>query len=75
MIQGYAKALTEKRVPEEKRDRYINTIINKSQLAADMVNDLFMFTQMEHPDYQMHLERIDFCEFVKEFFAEKYTEM
>lgn len=75
VIQGYAKALFDQRVPPEKQDTYIASIYNKSKLATDMVNDLFMFTQMEHPDYPMHLEKTDFCEFVKSFFAEKYMEL
>jgi len=75
VIQGYAKALSERRVPAEKQDAYIESIFNKSTLAADMVNDLFMFTQMEHPNYQLHLEKTDFNEFVKSFFAEKYMEI
>lgn len=75
VIQGYAKALSEGRVPDEKKGAYVDSIFNKSKMAADMVNDLFMFTQMEHPDYQLHLEETDFNEFVKSFFAEKYMEI
>ena len=53
----------------------MESIFTKSKLATDMVNDLFMFTQMEHPNYQLHLEKTDFNEFVKSFFAEKYMEI
>lgn len=75
VIQGYAKALSEQRVPVEKQAHYIEAIVKKSKLATDMVSDLFTFTQMEHPNYQMNLEETDFCEFVKSFFAEKYMEL
>ena len=75
VIQGYAKALSEQRVPAEKQEAYMTAIFNKSKLATDMVNDLFVFTQMEHPNYQLHLEETDFNEFVKSFFAEKYMEI
>ena len=75
VIQGYAKALSEGRVPAEKQAAYMESIFTKSKLATDMVNDLFMFTQMEHPNYQLHLEKTDFNEFVKSFFAEKYMEI
>lgn len=75
VIQGYAKALFDQRVPAEKQDQYIAAIFHKSKLAADMVNDLFLLTQMEHPDYPLGLEKTDFCEFVKSFFAEKYMEL
>lgn len=75
VIQGYAEALTQQRVPEEKKERYLQTMVSKSRLATEMVNDLFLFTQMEHPDFPMHREMVDFTEFVKGFFAEKYTEI
>lgn len=75
VIQGYAKALSDQRVPPEKQAQYIAAIYQKSRLATDMVNDLFLLTQMEHPDYPLQLEETDFCEFVKSFFAEKYMEL
>ncbi len=50
VIQGYAKALSDQRVPPEKQGQYIAAIYQKSRLATDMVNDLFLLTQMEHPD-------------------------
>lgn len=75
IIQGYAKALFEQRVPPEKQAAYIQSIFRKAKLASDMVSDLFMYTQMEHPDYQMNREKTDFCEFVKSFFAEKYMDI
>ena len=75
VIQGYAKALSDQRVPPEKQAQCIAAIYQKSRLATDMVNDLFLLTQMEHPDYPLQLEETDFCEFVKSFFAEKYMEL
>ena len=75
VIQGYAKALSDNMVPPSKQSAYIDSIFNKSKLATDMVNDLFMFTQIEHPDYPVNPEETDICEFVKSFLAEKYYEL
>ena len=75
VIQGYSKALLEHRVPPEKQPQYLEAMFQKSQLATDLVNDLFLFTQMEHPDYQLQLEQTDFGEFVKALLAEKYMEL
>lgn len=75
VIQGYAKALSDNMVPPNKQSAYFASIYNKSKLATDMVNDLFMFTQIEHPDYPVNLEKTDFCEFVKSFLAGKYSEL
>lgn len=75
VIQGYSEALDHHKVPEEKKEQYVKAIYRKSVLATDMVNKLFLFTQMEHPDYQLTLEYLDFNEFIKSFFAEKYREI
>ncbi len=75
VIQGYAKALSEGRVPDSKKAAYTDAIFSKAKLAVDMVNDLFLLAQMEHPDYQMDQQLIDFNEFVKSYFAEKYMEI
>ena len=43
VIQGYAEALLQQRVPEEKKERYMQTMVLKARLATDLVNDLFLF--------------------------------
>ena len=50
-------------------------ILTKSRLATDLVSDLFLFTQMEHPDYPMQGETANFRAFVRTFFAEKYLDL
>ena len=60
------------------RDRvgqYRKAILTKSRLATDLVSDLFLFTQMEHPDYPMQGETANFGAFVRTFFAEKYLDL
>lgn len=75
MIQGYTEALEEGKVPPEKVGQYRKAILTKSRLATDLVSDLFLFTQMEHPDYPMQGETANFGAFVRTFFAEKYLDL
>lgn len=75
VIQGYAKALTDHMVPKGKEQQYLQTIYRKSEIATEMVNDLFLMTKMEHPDYIMDQSKVDFFEFTKELLAERYMEI
>ena len=53
----------------------MNAIMNKAQLATDLLNTLFEYVQMEHPGYQANLEEGDLGEFIKAFLAKKYSEI
>lgn len=75
VIQGFSEALIEHRVSKDKEEKYLKTIKKKAILANKLINSLFEYVQMDHPDYQIHLEKVDLCEFVKIFLAEKYNEI
>lgn len=40
-----------------------------------MIDSLFNFTKIEHPDFQPQFRKVDVCEFTKQFFAMKYQEI
>lgn len=75
VIKGYAKALKDDMVPENKKDKYIDAIYNKSEVATNIIDSLFEYTQMEHPDFKSNFERLDFNEFCREYLAIKYTDL
>lgn len=75
VIQGYAKAFMDGKIDEKKVEKYMTVIMNKTQLAADLLNTLFDYVQMDHPGYQAKLEKADLGEFVKAFLAGKYSEI
>ena len=75
VIHGYAKAFTEHRVPEEKKERYMMTIYNKSELAAELIDSLFEYVHMDHPSFQANRQPMELGEFVKSILAEKYSEI
>lgn len=75
VISGYTKAFLDGVVPLEKQEKYYQTIYQKALYTSDLVDTLFEFTQMEHPDYKLHLKKVDFGEFCKEYLACKYDEI
>ena len=75
VIQGYAGAFIEGRVPDEKAEQYMRTIYQKSVTASEMMNTLFGYVKLEHPEYRLKAESTDICELIKEFLAEKYNEL
>lgn len=75
VIYGYARAFAEGAVPEEKKEQYLEAIYRKSKVAVELVNSLFEYSSIEHPEYCPTLECLDLCETCKEIFSEKYNEI
>lgn len=75
VIRGYAQALKDGVVPPEKRTQYLDTICRKAAASTELMDTLFSYAQLDHPDYVLQAEEGDLCEFVKAYLAEKYTEL
>ncbi len=75
VISGYARAFQEGLVPPEDVKRYMGCIRERAELASGLIDTLFEYAKMEHPDYRPVWEETDLCEFTKAFLAEKYTEL
>lgn len=75
VIQGFSKALLEGRIPEEKKEKYLKTIYDRSIKASDLMDSLFAYTKIEHPSFMPRFEKVDVCEFTKQFLAMKYQEI
>ena len=69
------KAFCEGLVPESENEKYMQMIYGKAQILTVLINDLFDYTKMGHPDYKMYVERVDICEFLREYFAGKYADL
>ena len=52
VIQGYAKAFMEDMIPEDKKEKYLTAIYNRSVLATQLIDTLFEYMRMEHPGYR-----------------------
>jgi len=75
VILGYAKAFKDQMVSKEKHNQYIDAVYNKSVIAVRIIDSLFEYTQMEHPDFKACFEVKDFNQFCKEYLLVKYTDL
>lgn len=74
-IQGYSRAFIDGVVPEEKKIQYMNAIYDRVNDAVNIIDSVYEYSKLEHPDFQIELEKGDFCEFCKEYVAEKYSDL
>ena len=75
VIQGYSEALSEGKVPKEKVERYLTTINTKAALASELIDSLFEYVRIEHPEYKPNIEMMDLSEHIKDILADKYNEI
>lgn len=75
VISGYSKALSEHMVSDEQqRQRYIETIYNKSMRVSELIDDLFELSRLEGGKLELKLETTDMTEFIKGMAAEYYEQ-
>ena len=75
VISGYAKAFQDGVIPKDQKKKYIDAIYNKSIDASNIINTLFVYAQIEHPEYQMQIEEVNFTSFCQEYLSKKKTEL
>lgn len=75
VISGYSKAFLDHIVPKDKEEKYLETIYQKAELTEELINTLFEFTQMEHPNYELKLSKVNLGNFCKDYLATKYNEI
>lgn len=75
VIQGYSKAFLDGIVPDDRREKYMKAIYSKATLSSDIIDTLFEFTKLEHPDYQLDLVEVDINEFLNNYAEGKKNEI
>lgn len=75
VIQGYAQAFLNGKIPDEEREKYAEMIYRKSNDAVKLMESLFEYIRMEHPQYSVSLSDVDICEYTREYLAERYEEI
>lgn len=75
VIQGYAQAFSNDKIPYNEREKYAQMIYSKSNATVKLMDSLFEYIQMEHPQYSLSPKDIDICEFTREYLAERYEEI
>lgn len=74
VIQGYSKALIDKLIIGEAREQYLTIIYQKSNVLNDLINSLYDFSRIQHPDFQLSMEKTDFSEYLRHYWARHYEE-
>ena len=74
VIQGYARAISDGLVTGEKKERYLETIYSKSCTLNDLINTFHDYSRLEHPDFKLVREELNFSEYCREYIAGKYNE-
>lgn len=72
-IQGYSKSLYEGMVSDkDQQKKYLKYIHDKSVRVASLIDELFMFSKLDNPEFSIHREESDICEFIREVIVEYY---
>ena len=74
-IQGYAKALSDGIIPDGDKDKYIKIIYEKSKKLTDLINIFHEYSKLEHPDFNLTLEKVDLSEYLRAYIALKYEDI
>ena len=75
VIQGYAKAVRDGVVPADQQQAYLHIIEQKSVALGSLVDTLCTYSQLDHPDFSLHVRRANVCEVVREYLAGRYDEI
>lgn len=75
VIAGYIDAICDGKVPPQEQERYLRAIQGKAEALTELVNAFHEYSKVEHPEFVLHPERTDLCEFLREYLAVKYDEI
>ena len=75
VIAGYIDAICDGKVPPQEQERYLRAIQGKAETLTELVNAFHEYSKVEHPEFVLHPERTDLCEFLREYLAAKYDEI
>lgn len=75
VIQGYSKAICDGIVPDDRKSQYLSTIYQKSFVLTGLINKLYEFSKLEHPDFKIVGVKMDICECLRAYLSVKYNEI
>ena len=75
VISGYIDAICDGKVPPEGTKRYLKAIQAKAETLTELVNAFHEYSKVEHPEFVLHTETTDLCEYLREYLAGKYDEI
>ncbi len=75
-INGFSKALSEGMIKDEEKVRkYLNTIYNKSNRMAKLIDDIFELSKLDSPEQKTDLRIGDLVEVIRSVVAEHYEQI
>ena len=75
VIKGFAEALWHHKVSKDKEEKYLQTIYSRSEMLNDLIDSLFEYNVLDHPEYKAERKEADLGEYIKQFLAVKYPEI
>ena len=75
VIAGYIDAICDGKVPPQEQERYLRAIQGKAAALTELVNAFHEYSKVEHPEFVLHTQPTDLCEFLRAYLAEKYDEI
>ena len=74
-VNGYAKALADGMVADDKKQEYLSAIQKKSKRLADLINLLFEYVKLDSEGFKLTTQDADICELVRECAAFVYQDI
>lgn len=75
VIEGYATALNDGVVPKSETGTYLSVIVQKSQYLNELINTFHEYSLLEHPNYTLSKHPIDIYNYLREYVANRYSEL
>lgn len=72
-ISGYLQLLQDCE-EEEKRQHYQQVIQARLQYLKELLEELFLYTKLQNPDFELHMERLNPCEVLSHVVLAYYQE-
>ncbi len=74
-VAGYAQALSDNMVEEDKKQEYLEAIQKKSERMNELITLLFDYVRLGSEGFRINKEKIDICELVREVAASEYSDV
>lgn len=75
VILGYAKAICDGIIEAEKKEQYLKVIYTKAEGLNELIDIFYIYSKLEHHEYELVLEQQDIVEYLREYLAVKYEEI
>ncbi|MCR5544606.1 MAG: HAMP domain-containing histidine kinase [Eubacterium sp.] len=74
-VSGYAMALSDGMVSDDKKQEYLDAINAKSKRMNDLINLLFDYVKLDSEGFTLEKSKVDICELLRECVAFQYQDI